>query len=124
MARDLGFTDLETDITSRDIIASNAEQMQKMGIVIASGQDLVRGTCLGIKTGDGLYYKLDESADDGTETLAGILGCDTDATEGDEIAWAFIKGDFNIEALIATSTITPGFYNNSNVSLKITEEDD
>ncbi|ROL58651.1 head decoration protein [Bacteroidetes/Chlorobi group bacterium ChocPot_Mid] len=124
MGKNLGYTELESDIISRDIFASNAEALQLKGITIASGQNLVRGTCLGKKTEDGKYYKWNTDASDGTQNLAGILGVDTDASEGDEVAFAWVTGDFNKSALYATasSMITAGFVNNDNVSLMISEE--
>jgi len=124
MSRDYGMTALESDIVSRDIIASPKETLQLEGVTIASGQNLVKGTCLGKQTANGKYYKWDTAASDGTETLAGILSVDTDATSGDEVADAFIKGEFNKDALNATasSMISVGFVNNALVSLMITEE--
>ena len=124
MSRDYGMTALESDIVSRDIIASPKETLQLEGVTIASGQNLVKGTCLGKQTANGKYYKWDTAASDGTETLAGILSVDTDATLGDEVADAFIKGEFNKDALNATasSMISVGFVNNALVSLMITEE--
>lgn len=124
MAKNLGIKELESNIVSRDIFASNAEALQLTGITIASGQNLVRGTCLGKQTADGKYYKWNTAASDGTQNLAGILGVDTDASEGDEVAFAWITGDFNKSALNATATsmITAGFVNNDYVSLMISEE--
>ncbi len=124
MSRDLGMTELESDIVSRDVFASKAEALQLTGITIASGQNLVRGTCLGKQTVNGKYYKWDTAASDGTEVLAGILGVDTDASLADEVAFAWVTGEFNKSALAATasSMISAGFVNNDFVSLMISEE--
>ena len=125
MSRDYGMTALESDIVSRDIIASPKETLQLEGVTIASGQNLVRGTCLGKQTANGKYYEWDTGASDGTETLAGILSVDTDASLADEVADAFVKGEFNKDALNATasSMISVGFVNNALVSLMIREEE-
>lgn len=124
MSRDLGLTTLESDITSRGIFASRHEALQKTNIVVGAAADLVAGTCLGVKTEDGKYYKWAQAASDGTQTLAGVLGCDAPAANEDVKAFCYVTGNFLKEALVATSTIAIGFYNNDNVSLMISEEEE
>lgn len=47
---------------------------------IAAGQNLALGTVLGKTTADGTWHALDPDATDGSETAAGVLAVDTDAT--------------------------------------------
>ena len=124
MSTSLGVTTLESGITSRDKFASNHPALQKTNITIGAAADLVAGTCLGIKTADGKYYKWNQSASDGTQTLAGVLGCDAPAAEEDVKAFCYVTGHFLADALVATSTISIGFYNNDNVALMLSEEEE
>lgn len=47
---------------------------------VAAGQNLQLGTVLGRKTDDGKLYALAPGASDGSETAAGVLAADIDAT--------------------------------------------
>jgi hypothetical protein len=57
-------------------------------ITVVSGQNLVSGTLLGKVTASSKYIAYDDGADpaDGSETAAGILLYDCDATDGDQKA--------------------------------------
>lgn len=75
--------------------------------VVGDGFDIT------VAAAPGKYKKYDSTAVD--QEFAGILGCDTDATSGDEVAFMYISGRFIKSALSATSTITAGSYLNGNI---------
>jgi len=52
-------------------------------VTVASGQNLVLGTVVGIKTADGKVHALDPAATDGVENAAGVLLQAVDATGAD-----------------------------------------
>ncbi len=52
-------------------------------VTLASGENLALGTVVGRTTADGKYHALSPAATDGTETAAGVLADDVDATGGD-----------------------------------------
>ncbi|MBF0309818.1 MAG: head decoration protein [Magnetococcales bacterium] len=52
-------------------------------VTVASGQNLVLGAVVGIKTADGKVHTLDPAATDGTETAAGVLLQAVNATSAD-----------------------------------------
>ncbi|MEO5367959.1 MAG: head decoration protein [Magnetococcus sp. WYHC-3] len=52
-------------------------------VTVASGQNLVLGAVVGLKTADGKVHALDPAATDGTETAAGVLLQAVDATGAD-----------------------------------------
>lgn len=122
MAIDYGST-IASETTLRDIFASNPDpNMVKRPVTIGSGQVLLRGALLGIKTADSKYYALDTSATDGTQTLAGILVNDLDTTDAEEDTEIFISGDFNKDALTAVYTVAAGTYFNEFCNINIKEE--
>lgn len=122
MSQDYGLTTEQAETQSHSLMASNHDTMKKDGITIASGQNLSRGTCLGKVTATGKYKKWDSSASDGTQTLAGILGDDVDASSADEKGWMYISGEFNKDALYATYAISTGFYDDGDCFINIKEE--
>lgn len=98
MSKSLGVTTVGT-VESRAIFWGMKENYELEDIVILSGEDLKRGCLLGKVTASGKYQPYKPDAADGTETIAGVLGCDVDATEGDEPAFMYITGEFNKSAL-------------------------
>jgi len=52
-------------------------------ITVASGQNLTAGTVIGKITADGKYAAYADGASDGTETAAGIILADVDASAAD-----------------------------------------
>jgi Bacteriophage lambda head decoration protein D len=60
-------------------------------ITLASGQDLKGGAVLG-KLSSGKFAAYDNGASDGSETAAGVLWDDTDATDGDVECVAHVRG--------------------------------
>ena len=120
MSVNLGISTL-SDTPKPGILAGLHPTMEVSGIVIASGQNLTIGTCLGKNSTTGKYHKWKPAATDGTQDLAGILGCDVDATEEDSKGFMFVHGEFALSALIADGTITTGAYNGG--SIVITEDE-
>ena len=97
----LGISSFGTMSVPTSIFASTRERVQ-VPITLGAGQGVVkRGTCLGIKTEDGNYYKYNSAAADGTENFVGILGVEIDTTDGDAKAYMFIAGDFIKDNLFA-----------------------
>jgi hypothetical protein len=66
-------------------------------ITVVTGQNLTAGTVVGVVTASGKYAVYDNAASDGTETAAGILGYDTDATAAD-IEAMIISRDAEVNA--------------------------
>jgi hypothetical protein len=62
-------------------------------ITVLDEQVLVAGTVLGKQTSGGKYVAYDNAGtDDGRRTVAGILVADADATDGDVISRALVRG--------------------------------
>ena len=102
MSQTLGISDLGSVDYPVSIFASNRETPQVPNITLGAGQGVVlKGTCLGIKTADGKYYKYKSDASDGTEVFVGILGVEVDTTSADALAFMYVGGDFLKENLFA-----------------------
>lgn len=69
-------------------------------VTIASGSVLQRGSLLA-KGSDGKCTLLTPGGDDSQPALYAVLSDDTDASEGDVVAEAYIAGEFSIEHCIA-----------------------
>jgi hypothetical protein len=116
----LGISKL-VDITPyTDIFAGLHPNMEVSEVVILAGQNLKRGSCLGIisaaASADKGKYKLwDIEAEDGTEDLIGILGCDVDATDADGKGFIYVHGEFLLGGLTAKETIKAGVYNGGTI---------
>ncbi len=90
---------------------------------IADGTtDFVEGDIFNITVaftpGSGKYYLWDTTASDGTEVLAGILGCDVDATEVDGKGFIYVHGEFMKDGLTAAQAINTGVYNDGAIVIK------
>ena len=123
MSLNLGISNLTEINPYNDIFAGLHPTMEVNKILIASGQNLKRGACLGLITAEanpdkGKYKLWDEDATDGTEKLAGILGCDVDATTADEKGFMFVHGEFLKSGLTAVHAIEAGTYNNGAIVIK------
>ncbi len=89
-----------SDVFSQDkLLAGNAHLLTGEKITIESGQNLTRGAVLGKITGSGKYVLSLSGAADGSQTPDLILAEDTDASSGDQEAMAYMRGDFNVNAL-------------------------
>lgn len=89
--------DAET-FTPDDLI-SGETQLVTESITVITGENLVRGAVLGKITASGKYNLSLSAAIDGSEVPVAILGQDTDATAADVVSFAYIKGEFNDNAI-------------------------
>lgn len=64
-------------------------------VTIASGANLAKGDAVGQITSGGKYIKSLSGASDGSQTIAGILADDCDASGGDKQAFVYYTGEFN-----------------------------
>lgn len=123
MSINLGISNLTEVNPYNDIFAGLHPTMEVNEIVIASGQNLKRGSGLGLITAEanpdkGMYKLWDEDSTDGSEALVGILGCDVDATSADGKGFIYVHGEFLKDGLYAGHTIVPGVYNNGAIVIK------
>ena len=123
MSLNLGISNLTEINPFDDIFAGLHPTMEVNEIVIASGQNLKRGAGLGLISAEansaiGKYKIWDTDSTDGSEELAGILGCDVDATNQDEKGFMYVHGEFLKDGLTAGHTIVSGVYNNGAIVIK------
>ena len=112
--------------TPGNIFIEQPENGYTVPITVKSGQVLERGTPMAKQTADGLYYKLDLTASDGTETLVGILVDDVDSTDEDTVGEIYLHGSFNKTKLpnianYASSPLLEGAYNHGMIIIKEAE---
>lgn len=81
------------------LVAGNHHLLIGRSITVVSGQNLVRGAVLGKITTGGKYTLSLSAASDGSQTPDLILAEDCDASAGDKTALAYVRGDFNANAL-------------------------
>ena len=107
-----------------DIIIGLHPTKQITDITIAEGQGkLKRGTMLAEKSSDNKYYIWDETKNDGTEKIVGILGCDVDTTDGDAKGFLYVSGEFNKVALFAgVTSVDTGSFNFGSIVIKEEKE--
>ena len=103
--------------TPGTLINGNADLLAGRKVTIASGSNLLRGSVLGQITDGGKFVLSTAAAEDGSQTPAAVLAEDTDASEGDATALAYVRGDFIIPAMIlgaghTIDTITPALRGN------------
>lgn len=89
-----------TDTYTPDrLIADNADDILGKGITLISGQNLARGTVLGMITASGKYTTSLSASSDGSQNPSVVLAQDCDASGGDATAIAYFDGTFNSGAL-------------------------
>lgn len=89
-----------TDVfTPGQLVANNPDLLFSIPGTLLAGQNLLRGALLGKITASGKYVLSLSAAVDGSQTPAGILVDDVNATAGDEAALLYIRGDFIADAL-------------------------
>lgn len=93
-------------ITPDNLIAGPEETFLTTKVVIASGQNLKRGSILGIVTTGGKAKLVLNTANDGSQTAKYILADDVDASSADKSAIAYKTGIFNRGALIVGTNDT------------------
>lgn len=120
MSKSLGISDVAENGLKSDIFISLHPTKEVPGIVIATGQGVLpRGTVLGKKEADSKHYIWDDNAEDGTENVVGILGCEVDTTTTDAIGFVYVSGEFNKAALNAGANEVPaGVYNYGSIVIK------
>lgn len=64
-------------------------------VTIASGANLAKGAAVGQITTGGKYILSLAAAEDGSQTIAGVLPEACDATGGDRQAFVYFTGEFN-----------------------------
>lgn len=85
--------------TPDNLVANNHESLIGRKIIVASGQNLVRGSVIGKITASGKYALSASAATDGSEVPDLILAENADATSADVSALAYARGDFITQAL-------------------------
>lgn len=101
-----------------NIFAGVHGSMQVTDIILASGQGvLTEGTLLGKITATGKYLKQDDGSTDGSEFVAGVLGCDVDATS-EANAFMYTHGEFNATYLTAGQAIVAGSFGYGSIVIK------
>lgn len=93
----------ESEYVADNLIAGSDVPLLVENITIAKGQNLKRGTVLGVITETGLGKQVSSSATDGSKAAYAVLADDTDATAEDTNASAYICGYFNSAALLVPS---------------------
>lgn len=85
----------------------NAMLVQLMGapvygrmVTIASGANLAKGALVGQITTGGKYVLSLAAAEDGSQTIAGVLAEACDASGGDKSAFVYFTGEFNEDKLV------------------------
>lgn len=88
-----------TSIVPDALIAGNADLLVHESITLLSGQNLTRGTVLGVN-GSSKYLKSLSAAGDGSQTPVAVLAEDCDASAGDKTTVAYFRGDFRADKLV------------------------
>ena len=88
-----------TVYTPDSLIAGNAELLLDESITLISGQNLTRGSLLGKITASGKYTLSLSASGDGSQTPVAVLAHTTDASGGDAVTNAYVRGDFNQNAV-------------------------
>ena len=68
-------------------------------VVLISGQNVIRGTVLGVITASGKYNKSLSAAGDGSQNVFAIAAESVDASAGDKELVVYLSGDFNEDQL-------------------------
>lgn len=88
------------------LIGSNSELLESRKYTLVSGQNVLRGTVLGVITTGGKLSKSLSAASDGSQTPFGIAVDDVDASAGDKEILVYVRGNFNEHALIVGTAHT------------------
>lgn len=85
--------------TPDHLVAGNAQLLFSRKVTLISGQNVVRGTVLGLITASGKYNKSLSAAVDGSQTPVAIAAQDCDASAADAECLIYERGDFRDTAL-------------------------
>lgn len=91
---------------SPDRLVAGDNDIVTQSITLVSGQNLARGSVLGVITASGKLTLSTSAASNGSQTPFAILAEDCDASGGDKTTLAYIKGTFNEGALTLGSSHT------------------
>jgi Bacteriophage lambda head decoration protein D len=94
-----GFENEGTSIPLDDLIASGGNIIGRKYTLI-TGQNVVRGTVLGVITASGKLNTSLSAAVDGSQTPFGIAAHDVDATAADKDIEVYTRGNFNEHKLV------------------------
>ena len=92
------YTQTENDVPD-NLIAGDLKRVTDE-VVIASGQNLVRGAVVGLVTATNKLILSASGATDGSQTPVGIMADDVDATVEDKTAPMYRTGEFNQDDLV------------------------
>ena len=90
------------------LFAHDADSIIGKGITLISGQNLQRGTVLGVITASGKYTAATSGASDGSQNPTAVLAEDTNASAADVNTIAYFEGTFAEQKLILGSGLTIG----------------
>ena len=96
-----------TDAWATDRLVAGLTQLVSETLPLALGQALPRGAVLGRITASGKLTLSAAAATDGSQVPYGILADDADATLTDVLCGAYVKGEFNQNALTFGAGHTP-----------------
>jgi hypothetical protein len=82
-------------VTPDNLIAGSNMQLITRSITLLSGQNVIRGTVLGIVTASGKYVTSASAQSNGGQTPKAIAAEDMDASAGDKTLLVYIAGEFN-----------------------------
>lgn len=69
-------------------------------VTLVSGQNVVRGTVLGVITASGKYTTSLAAAEDGSQNVFAVAAESVNATSGDQEIVVYLTGDFNQDQLV------------------------
>ncbi len=94
-------------LTYDNLLSGDHDIVTEEPDIIAGGQGVLkRGTALGRITATGKMAVLNSANTDGSQAIYGILGADTDTTNGDATTFVYLTGEFNQANVIFGGTDT------------------
>ena len=90
-----GFESEGSSVVDDQLIASDGGNLIGRKYTLLSGQNVVRGTVLGVVTASGKVITSLSAAVDGSQTPFCIAAHDVDATGGDKDIEVYTRGNFN-----------------------------
>lgn len=93
-------------LTYDNLFSGNVADIVIAPGILLSGQNVVRGTCLGIVTASGKLKLLNSANTDGSQNIFAIAAEDTNASAGDTPIAVYYTGEFNGAALTFGGTDT------------------
>lgn len=86
--------------SSKVLVAGNAHLLVGRKVTLLAGRTYAPGTVLGVITASKKHTVSEAAATDGSEAPDLILAETVDATSGDREALGYVRGDFNVSALV------------------------